>query len=179
MLMNVAAHPSLARLLTLLAASLLALASCIHDDALPPVREYVQVGDTLPRLSLTLMDGTRVSNERWQGRTLVLVLFSIQCSDCQHELPEVERFHQMTLQRDDVYTLGISRDGGQEAVSAYWRTHNLTFPCSPQSDAQVYHLFASSIVPRIYIVSPQGRVIAMYDDTSMPQAEVLLRHVTP
>lgn len=177
--MNTVTHHSLVHRLMLLAASVLLLASCIHDAPLPPAREYVQVGDTLPPLSLTLMDGTQVSNERWAGRTLVLVLFSIQCSDCQRELPEVERFHQLTLQRDDVYTLGISRDGGQEAVTAYWHAHGLTFPCSPQSDAQVYHLFASSIVPRIYIVSPEGCVVAMYDDTSMPTAETLLRHVTP
>ncbi len=151
------------------------LSSCIRDDEPKGVQEYVRVGDSLPRLSLTLMDGTTVSNATWEGRTLVLVLFSIKCSDCQRELPQVERYHQMVKGRDDIFTLGISRAEGYEAVAAYWHNNGLTFPCSPQEDRRVYSLFASGIVPRIYIVSPQGRVTATFDDTSMPSAETLLQ----
>lgn len=151
------------------------LASCVRDDKAPEVREYVRVGDSLPRFSVTLTDGTRVDNATWAGRTLVLVLFSIDCSDCKRKLPQVERFFQMVKGRDDIYTLGISRAGGHEAVTSYWRDNGLTFPCSPQEDRRVYDLFASAIVPRIYVVSPWGKVTAMFDDTNMPSAETLLR----
>ncbi len=156
-------------------ACLLLLLSCIRSEEPGTPSEYVRVGDALPRLSLTLMDGTRVDNATWEGRTLVLILFSIDCPDCRRELPQVERFSQMVSGRADVFTLGISRGGGHDAVSAYWERNGLTFPCSPQEDRRVYDLFASSVVPRVYVVSPQGRVTHMYDDTDMPSAEVLLR----
>lgn len=160
----------------LLACTLLFL-SCIRSDEPGSPKEYVRVGDALPRLSLTLMDGRRVDNATWEGRSLVLVLFSIDCPDCQRELPQVERFYRMMSGRADVLTLGISRGGGSDAVSGYWERNGLTFPCSPQEDRRVYDLFASSVVPRVYVVSPQGRVTHMYDDTDMPSAEVLLQCV--
>ena len=153
------------------------LGSCVRDDEPKGVKEYVKVGDRLPRFSVKLLDGTEVNNATWEGKALVLVFFSTKCHDCQHELPEVERFYQAVSQRTDVFTLGISREGGYEAVNDYWHTHDLTFPCSPQEDRHIYHLFATGIVPRIYVVNPQGRVTHMYGDTDMPSAEVLLQAV--
>ena len=153
------------------------LPSCIRSEEVESPQEYVRVGDALPHFSVTLMDSTLVSNATWAGRSLVLILFSIECPDCQRELPQVERFYQMVREREDVFTLGISRGGGHDAVTGYWAQSGLTFPCSPQEDRRIYNLFASSVVPRVYVVSPQGRVTHMYDDTNMPTAETLLQCV--
>ena len=144
------------------------LGSCVRDDEPKGVKEYVKVGDRLPRFSVKLLDGTEVNNATWEGKALVLVFFSTKCSDCQRELPEVERFYQAVSQRADVFTLAVSREEHE---------HALTIPCSPQEDRRIYHLFATGIVPRIYIVNPQGRVTHMYGDTDMPSAEALLQAV--
>lgn len=69
------------------------LGSCVRDDEPKGVKEYVKVGDRLPRFSVKLLDGTEVNNATWEGKALVLVFFSTKCPDCQHELPEVERFY--------------------------------------------------------------------------------------
>lgn len=159
---------------TLLLGMSLTLTSCVKSDKPVEVREYVRVGDSLPRFSVTLLDGTVVNNDSWVGKRLVLIFFSTGCPDCQKELPELEYFYQKTKLRTDIFTLGISRGGGFGVVSNYWEEHHLTFPCSPQEDRKVYNLFASAIVPRIYVVSPQGRVTHMFDDSNMPLADSLL-----
>lgn len=153
------------------------LGSCVRDDEPKGVKEYVKVGDRLPRFSVKLLDGTEVNNATWEGKALVLVFFSTKCPDCQHELPEVERFYQQVSGRADVFTLAVSREEGYEKVRDYWQEHGLTIPCSPQEDRHIYHLFATGIVPRIYIVNPQGKVTHMYGDTDMPSAEALLQAV--
>lgn len=159
---------------TLLLGMSLTLTSCVKSDKPVEVREYVRVGDSLPRFSVTLLDGTVVNNDSWVGKRLVLIFFSTGCPDCQKELPELEYFYQKTKDRTDICTLGVSRGGGTEVVRSYWEEHHLTFPCSPQEDRKVYNLFASAIVPRIYVVSPQGRVTHMFDDSNMPLADSLL-----
>ena len=92
------------------------LGSCVRDDEPKGVKEYVKVGDRLPRFSVKLLDGTEVNNATWEGKALVLVFFSTKCSDCQRELPEVERFYQAASQRADVFTLAVSREEGYEKV---------------------------------------------------------------
>ena len=62
------------------------LGSCVRDDEPKGVKEYVKVGDRLPRFSVKLLDGTEVNNATWEGKALVLVFFSTKCSDCQREL---------------------------------------------------------------------------------------------
>lgn len=162
--------------LLLLGMSLI-VTSCVSGDEPVEVCEYVRVGDSLPQLSLTLLDGTVVKNDCWAGKRLVLILFSTGCPDCQKELPEIEYFYQKTKDQTNIHTLGISRENGPEVVKKYWEEHHLTFPCSPQKDRDVYNLFASAIVPRIYVVNEQGIITHMYDDSNMPLADTLLEAV--
>ena len=85
------------------------LGSCVRDDEPKGVKEYVKVGDRLPRFSVKLLDGTEVNNATWEGKALVLVFFSTKCPDCQHELPEVERFYRQVSGRADAVRKGMRR----------------------------------------------------------------------
>lgn len=46
-----------------------------------------------------------------------------------------------------------------EAVAAFWQKYGLTLPYSVQPDRKIYDLFASSIVPRVYVVSPDLKIL--------------------
>lgn len=54
--------------------------------------------------------------------------------------------------------VAISRGEGEDMVAPFWEEYDLQIPYSAQSDRQIYNLFASSIIPRVYFVSAQGLV---------------------
>lgn len=151
----------------------LVLSSCsMHDE--PSVLERVKVGDQLPAFTLLMNDGKVESNASLMGHQVVLVFFSTLCGDCQRELPELQRLYDMLPDTSAVKMIAISRAEGDSIVRSYWAEHSLSIPYSAQPDRRIYELFASSIVPRIYVADKQGRVVAVYRDNPMPTAEDIL-----
>ena len=89
----------------------------------------------------------------------------------------IEEVYRQTAGREDVSVICISRAQDQASVADYWEAHGLTLPYSAQSTAYVYHLFASSIIPRIYIIDGNLTITAAYSDDPMPDAPTLLREL--
>lgn len=103
----------------------------------------------------------------------MLVFFNTSCPDCRNELPVVQRVWERTA--GSVTTLCISRSEPASAVSRYWGEQGLSVPWSAQDTDSVYRLFASSGIPRIYVVSPAGLVTGAFSDTDMPSEATLLK----
>lgn len=49
------------------------------------------VGDQLPEFEVTMNDGSVVRTADLKGQPSVVVLFSVDCPDCRHQLPEVQK----------------------------------------------------------------------------------------
>lgn len=162
---------------SLLLCFLALLLSACYKEEIPEVVERVRVGDSLPRFELLMNNGLRLSWQDFQDKTVVLVFFSTQCGDCRKELPVVESLWQANQGRPDLMVLAISRGEGEEMVGPFWREMNLSLPYSAQNDRRIYELFASSVVPRIYIANPEGTVIAAFDHSNMPNLQTLMQIV--
>lgn len=156
-----------------LAACLLLLTSCFHDSEWTRDAERVRVGEHLPEMELLMEDSTWLTTKSLLGNWVVMVLFSVKCSDCRKELPEVQRFYDMLPQDASTKVVAVSRAEGRELVAPFWQELTLSIPYSAQTDDQIFRLFADHTVPRIYIANPQGIVVATFDDTNMPSAETL------
>ncbi|MBR3521154.1 MAG: TlpA family protein disulfide reductase [Prevotella sp.] len=131
--------------------------SSIIDDN-DEVIEHVQVGDKVPSFSVSVTDGSETrtfSTSQLTGET-VIVLFNTWCSDCQRELPFLNDYYLRHKDDSGFQMVAISRAEGADAVSQFWSEHSLQIPYSAQDDRRIYDLFASSVIPRIYFVSPQG-----------------------
>lgn len=144
------------------------------------VVERVKVGDKLPAFELKLNDGTLVNNATLLGKKTVLVFFNTSCQDCQRELPEIQKLYDLLDYENEyenvnnIVIIAISRAESEASVADYWQYHSFTIPYSAQEDRRIYELFATSIIPRIYIADKTGKVIATFDDTNAPTAEQLL-----
>ena len=71
---------------------------------------------------------------------------------------------------DELHWIAISRSEGNADVAAYWQENGFSLPYSAQDNRNVYDLFAYSGVPRIYLTNAEGIVIAMFDDSSLPDS---------
>lgn len=153
----------------------LLLASCIND----PEEDVWSLGpgDPCPQFAVTLSDGSEVTTASLAGQTTMIVFFDTSCPDCQQELPVVQTVYDRLLSLGDEAAdkgiLCISRAEPETSVAPYWESHSLTLPYSAQPDRSVYNLFASSLIPRIYVVSPTMTITHAYADFPLPSAAEL------
>lgn len=146
-------------------------AACVSEPMEPSVDGYgtrIMVGDTLPAFSVSLSDGNVVTRDSLLGFRSVVVFFHTQCPDCRLELPRIDSLYRLCSPEKDFRLLCIARQEVGQSILRFWNTNHLTMPYSPQPDRKVYHLFAYTGVPRIYISSADGVVRFMHDDTTMP-----------
>ncbi len=152
------------------AAAALLLAGCVKDRY--DRGDIVTVGDQLPEFSVTMNDGTTVSTEDLRGTVSLIMFFDVTCGDCQKTLPGVNRLY--LEYGGQVRFVLIGREQDLETVSQYWAECGYTVPFSPQTDRAVYNLFATNIVPRIYISDPSLTVRYTFDDDPDPTYADLL-----
>lgn len=145
--------------------------SCIKDRV-PPGAD-LGPGDTLPYFSIVMDDGTALSTTDLEGRVSVIMFFHTGCPDCRQELPVMQSILERFESESRVVICCISREEDGEAVGSYWSENSLTLPYSAQEDRQVYNLFATYGVPRVYISGPSLEIYSSYDDSPTATYEEL------
>lgn len=142
-----------------------------HDATDPDASSIIRVRDRLPAFTVQVVDGasrTVFSNDSVKGTT-VIVFFHTTCKDCQRELPELNDYYLRHRQEPGFRMVAIAREESEESIAAYWQQHNLSIPYSPQTDRQIYQLFATMYIPRVYVCSAQGVVLWMgVEDFDLP-----------
>lgn len=132
----------------------------------------IHVGDPLPQFTVLTLGGDIVSRDSLLGDVSLLVFFSTKCEDCRRTLPELQKAY-VALQGRKVKFLCIARDESADVVAPFWQQNGFTMPCAPQKDRGIYNLFASSVVPRIFISDRNGIVRFTHDDTALPNASTI------
>lgn len=148
------------RTLTLLLLAATALAGCIKEGT--PEGTELGAGDALPEFSIYMNDGSVLGTADLEGKVSLIMFFHTGCPDCREELPAVQQIYD--TYGKDIVLCCISREEGAEEIASYWTSQGLTLPWSAQTDRQVYNLFASLGVPRIYISSGDGKIYSAYSD---------------
>ncbi|MDE5877090.1 MAG: TlpA family protein disulfide reductase [Muribaculaceae bacterium] len=147
--------------------------ACVTEDV--PRNEGIAVGDPLPQFEVTLNNDISVSSETLLGKVTMIIFFSTSCSDCQRELPELEKVYKYFEGKDNVEIFAISREESPEDVEMFWTKYDLTIPYSSQTDRTIYNLFATVGVPRIYITDKNNMVVALFDDSDMPAPTEIIK----
>ena len=141
------------------------------------------VGDKLPEFKVTMSDGSMVRTADLLGKPSVVVLFSIDCMDCRHQLPQIQRLWDMNqadslIPGQRIPIVLIARECTEEDIEPFWKFSEFSMPYSPQPDRKVYSRFAPSRIPRIYISDASATIRVAYADTGMPTAETLAEDIS-
>lgn len=140
--------------------SLLAVAGCVKDN---PKGADLKVGDSLPEFEVMMNDGTSVSSEDMMGGVSVVMFFHTSCPDCRQALPVMQSVYDFFAPSGVSFAF-VSREEGSDEISAYWKENGLSMPFSAQKTRDVYELFASMTIPRIYISDSQGIIRYIFTD---------------
>ncbi len=158
--------------LSLFLSIIFALQSCISENE---DSEYaINNGSQLPGFSVILNDGTEFNSHSLVNQQAMIVFFNTSCKDCRVELPVINRFH---TEHPEIEVICIARNEERESIESFWNENELDLKYAA-AGSYPYSLFASSIIPRIYITySPDSgtipRIAAQFSDSPLPTLEEL------
>lgn len=136
-------------LMIIVAALSCALAGCVTEDE--PEGADLHVGDRVPEFSVTLDDGRVFGTSLLKSGTGHILFFNTDCPDCRRELPVMQKLYDSLPEQEKARFACVARDEDDATIAAYWKTNSLTMPYSAQPDRQVFNLFATYTIPRLYI----------------------------
>ncbi len=120
----------------------------------------VHKGDKVPAFSFLDETGTMQHMASYRGKTVMLVFFATWCGPCRKEL---QALHNHVLPpykgNKNFEVLIFGREHSQEEVSKFKNDHNYFMPFYADPDRKIYSLFATSYIPRCFIIDPEGTVL--------------------
>lgn len=138
-------------------------------EDLPSYEEssLVKEGDKAPLFSATLLDGTAVSLADYQGEYVMLILFSHTCPDCKTLLDDLhsgDLFADYLTWSGDMTmkVLAVGRDATTTQLQEYCSKNGYTVDMIADNNRAIFNLYATTYVPRVYIIDPQGVIEKMY-----------------
>lgn len=134
------------------------------------------VGLYAPDFTLTDQGtGKPVTLIQLDGAPVLLFFWSTSCTGCTNEINDIEAISK-TYQDAGLVVLGINTGEDAAAVSAYRKTHLLTFPLllDPESEVQGVYLVVPEALPRHFFINSSGRIVAI-GDGEMTLAELTAR----
>ena len=148
------------------------LTACVNDgDENDGATAIVNVGDVVPDFALHGSDGVDVFSASLDGQPYILNFFDTRCKDCQQVLPVLQQIYDKY--QGTVPVLNVPRSQTMDEVQAYWDKEGLSLPFYMASDKNLYYKFATSIVPRTYVVDGEGKVCLAFTDSPIADYETL------
>ena len=163
--------PSYFAWLFLMLVSFMQTACQNDDDQDNDLTNKVNVGEAVPDFSLTDADGGVISSSSLNGRVYLLSFFDTGCPDCQKEFPVLQQIYDKY--KASVTVLNVPRSQSLDKVSQYWHQAGLSMPVYMPCDKELYYKFATSGIPRTYIVDGQGVVQAVFSDSPLADFDTL------
>ena len=133
--------------------------SCAQTDG---HRGYkVKVGEQAPNISLTLMDGTPISNESLKGKVVVLQFTASWCSVCRKEMPHLESEVWQRFKNEDFILIGVDLKEKPEKVKRFIEQMGVTYPIAIDTDGSLFESFTlpKAGVTRNIVLNKKGEII--------------------
>ena len=117
------------------------------------------VGQALPPITLTGLNGTTTTLAAYRGKLVVLNAWATWCPPCRREMPSLERLSKM-LDRERFAVLGVSVDEHELGVREYLNDKAVTFAAFIDKDLKVMRdTLGIRIYPTTLLVAPNGMLI--------------------
>jgi len=118
----------------------------------------VHVGNPAPSFTLTDTDGAEFVLDTLRGKVVLVNFFATWCGPCLQELPHVQKVWDENRNQGDFALIVIGREETDESVAEFRSRHGYTFPMASDPQRSVYSLYAEELIPRTYLVSPDGKI---------------------
>ena len=115
-------------------------------------------GDPAPHFAVTTIDG-RLSKRPIYGKVLLINFFSISSAACDQQLAQWQDLWNQFHADSRLRMLAIGRGESVEAVRAFAAEKGFAFVLTADPDRAAFDLFAFEGVPRVYLISREGKIV--------------------
>ncbi|WP_447643048.1 MULTISPECIES: TlpA family protein disulfide reductase [Chitinophagaceae] len=120
----------------------------------------VKVGDNLPSFSFELKPGERSNIESYKGKLILINLFATWCPPCNAELPVMESSIWRSHKDNKNFVLFVfGREENWDKLNTFKQRKGFTFPILPDADRSIFSKFATSFIPRNFLIDENGKII--------------------
>ena len=119
----------------------------------------LDVGDQLPALEITTLNGKTIDFGKLRGSVIVLNLWASWCTPCRAEMPILENFYQ-TYRDRKIVVLGLSEDDSSDADTVRQIMQDYTYPAALAADASKNGMRTPRILPVTYVIDTHGVIRA-------------------
>lgn len=137
----------------------------LADDA-----SVVHVGDKVPSIVLTDTAGIIFDLDKLRGKVVLINFFATWCGPCIQELPEIQELWNKNCENKRFALIAIGREETNDSVKDFQATHGFTFPMAADPNRLSYAAFADKVIPRTFLVAPDGRI--KYSSTGFSEGEI-------
>ncbi len=123
----------------------------------------INVGDVAPDFAATSLDGKEIRLADLRGKVVLLDFWATWCGPCLAELPNLRREYDEHTADGRFVILGVSFDDAPETVRKFVKEKNVPWgqiAAGPAEVNPIAKLYRVSGVPAMFLVGPDGRVVA-------------------
>ena len=120
------------------------------------------LGDPVPALSLTTLDGDTIELADLSGKAVIVNFWNSWCIPCKDEEPALRSFYAAHADEDDFMMVGIVRDDSEGAIRRWVRDYGTAWPVAMDPGARAAVDFGTTGQPETYAIAPGGVVVAKH-----------------
>jgi cytochrome c biogenesis protein CcmG/thiol:disulfide interchange protein DsbE len=126
-------------------------------------QESPLVGQAVPALSGTTLDGSTFNIDTQRGKWVLVNFFASWCGPCQVEHPELRKFADEHQSAGDVSIVSVPFQNSEDEVRAFFADNGGTWPVLANAPAEAVFDFGVVKLPESYLVAPSGQVVAKFN----------------
>lgn len=133
----------------------------ITAQTVPDDKGYiVSVGDTVPDLTLSMLNGDAILLSELKGKVVVLQFTASWCSVCRKEMPHLENEIWLPNKNKDFILIGVDIDEDAANVAPFIEKMEVTYPVALDSDKNIFYTFAAQKagVTRNIVINKNGKI---------------------
>jgi len=133
----------------------------------------VRAGDSAPNFRVKTMSGSDFDLEGARGKVILLNFFATWCGPCRQELPHIQKIWDDYKARPGFVLLVVGREETDDSLKAFMATNNYSFPVAADPKRASYALYAEKLIPRTYLIGPDGKILMAHTGFSKEGVEEL------
>ena len=121
----------------------------------------VKVGDQLPEISLSMLNGEKWTNKDFENKVVIIQFTGSWCGVCKREMPHLEKRIWQKFKNEDFILIGIDIKDTKEKAEAFVKLTGVTYPIAHDPEAEIFSQFTldGAGVTRNIVLNKKGEIV--------------------